>query len=66
MSTDLTTGDIAKDTQETMDRLLGGVRDADAGPQGGERKWIECGRKHGRRVGTVEVAVDFVRDARGP
>lgn len=58
------TSEVTKsELQQTMDRLVAGVRDPEVGRQA--REDMDRMREETRtRIGTVEVAVDLVRDAR--
>lgn len=65
MSIDTTSTDVTKQHQEAMDRLVRGIRDPEVGRKA--REEMDRMREDTRqRVGTVEVAVDFIRDARNP
>lgn len=64
MSTDVVDTTIARqELERAVARLLGGIRDADAMQKACER--MDAMREELReRVGTIEVAVDLIRDAR--
>ena len=63
MSIGITTTDVTKELQEVMDRLVRGTRDPEAGRRA--RADMDRMREETRqRIGTIEVAVDFIRDAR--
>ena len=57
--------DVRKDLQEAIDRLVTGRRDEEAIRKACER--MDRMREELRgRIGTVDVAVDLIRDARNP
>ncbi|HVC97063.1 MAG TPA: hypothetical protein VND64_25515 [Pirellulales bacterium] len=64
MSTDtVTTAEAKKELEEAIDRLVKGIRDPEAVRKACER--MDQMREELReRIGTVEVAVDLIRDAR--
>ncbi len=65
MSTEIIKGDVTKELQDAMDRVVRGVRDPEVGRKA--REEMDRMREETRqRVGTIEVAVDLIRDARSP
>jgi len=64
MSTDTTTtADASKELEEAIDRLINGVRDPETMRKACEE--MDLMREETRqRIGTVEVAVELVRDFR--
>ncbi|HEY3965235.1 MAG TPA: hypothetical protein VGM05_11840 [Planctomycetaceae bacterium] len=63
MSTEIINGDVTKELQDAMDRLVRRVRAPEVGRRA--REEMDRMREETRqRVGTIEVAVDLVRDAR--
>jgi hypothetical protein len=64
MSTEtLTTAEAMKELQEAVDRLVKGERDPEAMRQACERM-DQMREELRKRIGTVEIAVDLIRDAR--
>ena len=66
MSTEtISTSEAMKELQEAVDRLVRGERDPEAMRRAGERmdQMREALRE---RVGTTDLAVELIRDARNP
>ena len=65
MGTETTARDVAKVLEETIDRLVQGVRDPATGRKA--REEMDRMREETRkRIGTIEAAVDLVCDAPSP
>lgn len=59
------TTDVKQELDETIARLMQGIRDPEAAKQARQR--MDRMREELRqRIGTVEVAVELIRDARNP
>jgi hypothetical protein len=64
MSTEtLTAAEALKELQDAVDRLVKGERDAEVMRQACERM-DQMREELRKRIGTVEIAVDLIRDAR--
>ncbi|HQU43538.1 MAG: hypothetical protein B7Z73_01845 [Planctomycetia bacterium 21-64-5] len=60
-----TKADATSELQQAIERMMAGVRDPEVGRQA--RDDMDRMREETqKRVGTVEVAVDLIRDARDP
>src|SRR5690348_1897218 len=60
-----TTAEAKREVDEAVERLLKGVRDPDAARRACERMDREREELR-KKIGTIEVAVDLIRDARNP